>query len=89
MSEFNEILLSVSEHLEFIALIKDALRYFVMNGWLREECHENMYENLSLAILSITTFRIVFERIYKAEDFRKLEVGETLKYMFLSLYFIK
>lgn len=89
LSEFNAILLSISEHqrkyvfyyrnfvelkkkysriakmqadfkAEFIALIKDALRYFVMNGWLKEECNEDMYENLSIAILSITTFWIQF-----------------------------
>ncbi len=85
LSEFNDILLEVSDHQsryafyyrnivelqkkyswiasvqadfteEYTVLIRDMLRCFVKNSWLREECRENMFEDLSLAILSIITF---------------------------------
>lgn len=41
---------------EFLTLINGILQHFVRNGWMQKECLENMYSNLSLAILSITTF---------------------------------
>jgi AcrR family transcriptional regulator len=41
---------------EFIVLIKGILKHFAAKGWLQVEDMECLYENLSYAILSITTF---------------------------------
>lgn len=45
---------------EFIALITNVLKYFELNGWIKREYHKDMYENLSISILSLITFWIQF-----------------------------